>query len=407
MKLAHDAVRSIPMHAGQLTINGRSVGDLVAAAGGTPAYFYDRQRIADRVAELRRHLPPTVRLHYALKANPMAEVCCFMASLVDGFDVASHGELCRAISAGVPPRDISFAGPGKNFDELRAAVAAGIVIAVESVREMQRIALAAAELGRGARAIIRLNPDFQLKRSGVAMSGFASQFGVDVEHVPALLDAASSAVDVLGFQVYAGSQNLHAEAIIECQRKTVELARELGANLPHGLRYLNMGGGFGIPYFEGEQALDLACVGDALGLLAREHRDLFETAEIVLELGRYLVGEAGYYVTAVTDIKVSHGKTFVIVDGGLHHHLANSGNFGQVVRRNYPIVVGNRLLDEADGRVSVTGPLCTTLDVLGENLLLPEVTVGDLIVVLQSGAYGYSASPHRFLGHPEAAEILV
>jgi diaminopimelate decarboxylase len=215
-------------------------------------------------------------------------------------------------------------------------------------------------------------------------------------------------VEFHGFHIFSGSQNLKAEAIMEAQRNTFDLARRLVEHAPSPVRLLNLGGGFGIPYFPGEQPLDLAAVGEHLAGLMPDARRDFPEAEFVIELGRYLVGEAGIYVSRVVDQKESRGQVFLVTDGGLHHHLAASGNFGQVVRKNYPVVVGNRV--EPDGDVlsaSAVGPLCTPLDILGDRMNLGHAQVGDLIAVFQSGAYGLTASPTAFLGHPAPVEVLV
>ena len=173
------------------------------------------------------------------------------------------------------------------------------------------------------------------------------------------------------------------------------------------MRSLNLGGGFGIPYFPGEQALDIAPIGANLAALAERARTDFPQAELIIELGRYLVGEAGIYVTRIVDRKVSRGQTFLVTDGGLHQHLSASGNFGQVIRKNYPVAIGNKMLGQNRETVSIVGPLCTPLDLLAERMELPIADIGDLVVIFQSGAYGLTASPQAFLGHPAGVEVLV
>ncbi|MER2553310.1 MAG: pyridoxal-dependent decarboxylase, exosortase A system-associated [Thauera sp.] len=393
---------------GELLVGNQPLSRLAARIGQTPFYAYDRALLARRVAELRAALPAEVELHYAMKANPMPALVGHMARLVDGIDVASAGELQVALDAGADPRQISLAGPGKRDAELRQAVAAGILVNVESAREIAPLAAAAAELGVPARVALRVNPDFELKSSGMKMGGGPKQFGVDAEQAPAVLAEIGRAGLVFeGFHLFAGSQNLKAEAIVEAQRKSFALALHLAAHAPAPVRTLNLGGGFGIPYFPGEQALDLAPIGAALADIVAEAGERLPHARIVLELGRYLVGEAGVYVCRITDIKVSRGHTFLVADGGLHHHLAASGNFGQVLRKNYPVVIGNRMDAPAGEAVSVVGPLCTPLDIIAERMALAAAQIGDFVVVFQSGAYGASASPQGFLGHPKVAEALV
>ena len=409
--------RSLPTHApqtvfaiadGELQIAGQPLSRLAARVGRTPFYACDRGAIARRVAELRAALPPAIELHYAMKANPMPALVGHLARLVDGIDVASAGELQVALDAGADPQHVSFAGPGKRDTELRQAVAAGILVNVESFREIAPLAEAAAALGVPARVAVRVNPDFELKSSGMKMGGGPKPFGVDAEQVPELLAAIGRAgLAFEGFHLFAGSQNLKAEAIVEAQRKSFELALRLAAHAPAPVRTLNLGGGFGIPYFPGEQALDLTPIAAGLADIVAEAAQALPEARIVLELGRYLVGEAGVYVCRITDIKVSRGHTYLVTDGGLHHHLSASGNFGQVIRKNYPVAIGNRMDAPPAGEpASVVGPLCTPLDVIADRMPLPAAQIGDLIVVFQSGAYGASASPQAFLGHPQVVEIL-
>ena len=389
-------------------VGGLPLAQLAERVGQTPFYAYDRQLIKQRVAELRAALPASVKLHFAMKANPMPAVVGYMAGLVDGIDVASAGELKVALDAGTDPREISFAGPGKREAELRQAAAAGILINIESFREVELLGAISKELSLPARVAVRVNPDFELKGSGMKMGGGPKQFGVDAELVPELLALiGKNGLDFEGFHLFAGSQNLKAESICEAQQKSYELALKLAAQAPSPVRFLNLGGGFGIPYFPGEQVLDLAPIGDNLRMLAKRAEQDFPQASLVIELGRYLVGEAGIYVTRVIDRKVSRGQVFLVVDGGLNHHLSASGNFGQVIRKNYPAAVGTQMNAEQTEVASVVGPLCTPLDILADKMPLPKAYPNDLIVIFQSGAYGASASPQAFLGHPAVVEVLV
>ncbi len=392
----------------ELALGGVTLSRLAARVGQTPFYAYDRALLRERVATLRAALPSAVKLHYAMKANPMPALVGFMAGLVDGVDVASAGELKVALDAGADPQEISFAGPGKREAELRQAVAAGVLINVESLREVGLLGAIAAELGVTPRVAVRVNPDFELKGSGMKMGGGPKQFGVDVEQVPDLLAAiAGAGLAFEGFHLFAGSQNLRAESICEAQLKSYDLALRLAQSAPAPVRFLNLGGGFGIPYFPGEQRLDLQPIADNLErLVARARSDMPEVS-LVIELGRYLVGEAGIYVTRIVDRKVSRGQVFLVTDGGLNHHLSASGNFGQVIRKNYPVTIGNRAASSEREVASVVGPLCTPLDLLADRMELPVAKAGDLVVIFQSGAYGASASPQAFLGHPPCVEVLV
>jgi diaminopimelate decarboxylase len=404
----HRFTLPFPIEDNGLIIGGVSVSQLAERVGQTPFYAYDREMLSQRIAMLRAALPADIHLHFAIKSNPMPALVQHLAGLVDGFDVASAGELKTVLDTVMPPDKISFAGPGKTDRELRQATAARIVVNVESERELSQLAEIGASLGIKPKVAVRVNPDFELKSSGMKMGGGPKQFGIDAEIVPALLARINEwDLDFYGFHIFSGSQNLRAESIMEAQEKTFDLARRLAEFAPRPVRLLNLGGGFGIPYFPGEQPLDVVRVGENLRNIVPDARKDFPEAEFVIELGRYIVGEAGVYVCRVLDRKVSRGQVFLVVDGGLHHHLAASGNFGQVIRKNYPVLVGNRVVGEAVENASVVGPLCTPLDILADRMELGHARVGDLIVVLQSGAYGYTASPRDFLGHPQPVEVLV
>lgn len=407
---AHTFSPVLAVAGNELLVGGVPLAELAVRAGHTPFYAYDRALITQRIADLRAQLPSGLRLHYAIKANPMPALVQHMATQVDGFDTASAGELQLALTTPIATANIAIAGPGKSALDLDTALAAGVLINVESRHELDRIAARAQQRGTRARVAVRVNPAFELKTSGMKMGGGSSPFGVDAEAVPALLQAMRGVdvdFDFVGFHIYCGSQNLRAAAIIEAQRNTFELAFQLAQHAPAPVRVLNIGGGFGIPYFPGDARLDVAAISTQLQQRMQEARVHLPGAEIVMELGRYLVGEAGVYVCRVVDRKVSRGKIFLITDGGLHHHLAASGNFGQVIRKNFPLCVAHKMGDHTTETVTVVGPLCTPLDILGHQIELPRAEIGDLIAVLQSGAYGLTASPTQFLSHPPPGEILV
>jgi diaminopimelate decarboxylase len=404
----HPALTAFPVIDDCLWIGGMPLTQLAARIGQTPFYAYDRRLLSERVELLRRLLPSSIELHYAIKANPMPALVQHLAGLVDGFDVASEGELNIALNTGIQPSAVSFAGPGKQPPELITAIATGILINIESARELETVAHIGLEQGRRPQIALRINPNFELKTAGMKMGGGPKPFGIDAEQAPlALQRVAELNVDFQGFHIFSGSQNLRADALIDAQNQTFELALRLAAAAPGPVRWLNIGGGFGIPYFPGDTPLALEPVTANLSAWLPKIQAQLPQVRVVLELGRYLVGEAGIYVTQVIDRKVSRGHTFLITNGGLHHHLAASGNFGQVIRKNYPVVVGNRMLGTEREVVTVVGPLCTPLDILAERMELAKADVGDLIVVLQSGAYGLTASPTAFLSHPVCVEVLV
>jgi diaminopimelate decarboxylase len=394
---------------GCLRVGGLPLDRLAERVGRTPFFAYDRALLSERVALLRANLPAGVELSYAIKANPMPAVVQHLSGIVDAFDVASAAEMRTALDTPTPAERISFAGPGKLPEELSQAVAAGVTIEMESETELGRLMAIGDRLGVRPRVALRVNPDFQVKGSGMRLGGGPQQFGLDSERVPALLDdLARCDLDFLGFHIFAGSQNLSADILCEAQRRTVELALRLTERSPIPVRYLNIGGGFGIPYFDRDEPLDLVSIGENLeGLVADAIRPTLPAARVVVELGRFIVGECGYYVTRVVDRKESRGKTFLVVDGGLHHQLAASGNFGQVIRRNYPVTIGNRVDEAPAETVTVVGCLCTPLDLLADQVTLPAAEIGDLVVLFQAGAYGRTASPTAFLSHPEPIEVLV
>ena len=391
---------------GELLVGGQPLSLAVETVGATPCYLYDRARLSARVRELRERFPAEVLLHFAMKANPMPAVVCHMAGLVDGIDVASRGELRVALDSGMSPEHISFAGPGKSEAELAQSVAAGILVNIESFREVGILARASQRLGRPARVAVRANLPFELKASGMKMTGGARQFGIDADRVPEMLaEIERAGLAFEGFHMFAGSQNLRAEAIVEAQVRCYELALEWRDRYPAPLRTFNLGGGFGIPYTINDVPLDLEPVAANLHALVARAREELPGVRLVVELGRYLVGEAGLYVARVLDRKISRGQVFLVVDGGMHQHLAASGNFGQVMRKNYPVEVNRRTVEKETA--SVVGPLCTPLDLLADRMALDTAEVGDLVVVFQSGAYGRTASPRDFLGHPDVIEALL
>lgn len=391
---------------GRLLIGGVDAETLVARAGDTPLFVYDFAMIAARIKRFRAAFPAQVALHYAIKANPMPSLVAAMVPLLDGIDVASAGEMSVAVEAGA--RHISFAGPGKRDRELEAAIATGVTLNLESEGEAVRARAIAERLGVTPRLAVRVNPDFDLRGSGMRMGGGAKPFGVDAERAAALVKSLIAAgADWRGFHIFAGSQALDAASIAETQAQTIDLAASLADDVGVVPPLVNLGGGFGIPYFPKDQPVDLEAVGAALAARLDARPAVLAGARFAIELGRYLVGEAGVYLTRIVDRKISHGETFLVTDGGLHHQLAASGNFGTVVRRNYPVAVASRFGATAEEVVTVVGCLCTPLDRLADAVELPRAQVGDLVALFMAGAYGRTASPERFLGHGAPLELLV
>lgn len=391
---------------GALRIAGRTASEWIEQAGDTPLFVYDFAIVAARVARLRAALPAGVDVHYAIKANPFAPLLAAIAPIVDGLDVASSGEL-KAARAVKPAAAISFAGPGKRDDELEDAILAGVTLNLESDGEADRALAIGDRTGVTPRLAVRVNPDFELRGSGMRMGGRASPFGVDADRVPALVKRLRAAgADWRGFHIFAGSQSLDTAALIETQAETVALAARLSDDAGAMPPLVNLGGGFGIPYFAGDTPVDVEAIGAALADSLASRGAALADSRFAIELGRWLVGEAGVYLTRIVDRKRSRGETFLVTDGGLHHQLAASGNFGTVVRRNYPVAVADRIGAAPEETVTVTGCLCTPLDRLADQAALPTAQVGDVIAVFLAGAYGLTASPTAFLNHPAPREIL-
>ncbi len=394
--------------AGTLQVGGKSMQQIAELLDQQRFYAYDRQAITQKIQQLRGKMPAQLKLHYAIKANPYWPVVQHVATMVDGFDVASQGELLLAMQTGMPAAQISFAGPGKTDTELQAALIAGCCVHIESVGELDRLCVLAGKLQRTANIALRVNPEFELKAAGMKMAGGAKAFGIDQQQVIELLPTLSNKpVQLLGFHLYCGSQNLQAQAILQTQQQIMTLLQQLIPLCPAPLRFVNLGGGLGVPYYSTDRAVDLDVLAQGWAQMFSQLPHDMQQIEFILELGRYLVAEAGVYACKVVDIKQSHGQVFLVCNGGMHHHLANSGNFGQVIRRNYPVALADKLDQPLLGPVQVVGPLCTPLDVLADKVQLPQTTVGDWFVVFQSGAYGATASPQAFLGHGSVAEVLL
>jgi diaminopimelate decarboxylase len=390
-------------------MGGRSVSDLVREHG-SPLYLYDSALLRRKHDQLRSALPANLLLTYAVKANPNRAVVALVGAMYDGIDIASQGEMETALQAGIPAAKMSFAGPGKSPAELRFAVQNRIgTISLEGEREFDHVESIAAELGMSAPVMVRVNPDFELSRSGLKMGGGSKQFGVDSERVPDLIRRidASKHAQFMGIHIFSGTQNLNADSILEAFEKILDYAHRLARETGRSIPILNLGGGFGIPYFKGEQPLDLSKTASGIRVLLERYAPLLPETRFKVELGRYLVGEAGLYVAKVQYRKISRGAVFLVLDGGMHHHLAASGNISQSpIRRQMQLLAANRL-DQPVEKVNVVGPLCTPLDTFGMGVEMPRLEEGDLIAIPNSGAYGPSMSPISFLSHRPPKELLL
>lgn len=406
-----------PVAHGQLMQGAAPLSDWLKTQT-TPAYLYNLAMVSAQIQRVRAVLPAAIRLHYAIKANPHPAVLRHLAKEVDGFDCASLKEMQRvAAQAPALMAQTSIAGPAKSEAELAFAIEHRILINVESASELIRIKGLAKQSQRIARVALRINPPFELKGSGMKMGGGARPFGIDSEQIPALINRIQTdadlkqVIDLEGFHLYVGSQNRDAVALCAGLNASIELIETLCRDTGFTPRHLNLGGGFGVVYHPHDKTqntpLNLNDLRATLHAIADRAQAQWPGIHLNLELGRYLVAGAGLYLTRIIDKKISRGKTYLLCDGGMHHHLALSGNLGQVIRRNWPIIAIDYLDAQPLEPVEIAGPLCTPLDVLGQNSPLPPLSVGDVLAVLQSGAYGLTASPNRFLSHPDCLEWII
>lgn len=396
---------------GEACVGGVSLFEL-AQRFATPLYIYSGDLVVAQLERLRAALGPETQVFFSAKANPSLGVCQLLARHGAGVEVASHGELLLAQRAGFAPQDTLFAGPGKSDEELSAACAAGIfALNVESVHELARLDAIARARGEVAGVGLRLNPRLELQGAGMRMGGGAQRFGMDEELMASVCARLRHEphLRARGPHVYTGTQIFDVDALGEQLDHVVALARRMAEELGRPLEMIDFGGGFGVPYFDGNEAFDLERFGARYrGVVERCKADpLLREARLVIELGRYLVAEAGVYVTRVVDVKQSRGETFIVTDGGMNHHITATGNFGQVFRKAYPIALLNRPDAPRDRVASIVGPCCTPLDTLAQRIPFPDARVGDLIAVYMSGAYGFSASSLRFLSHATPAEAMV
>jgi diaminopimelate decarboxylase len=409
--VGHPLGEYLDLSGNELRVEGVPIGR-ITAEHKTPLFVYSKQVLDAKWRVLRKALPPEICIYYSIKANPNPILAGLFVAKDCGLEIASAGEFTLAIRAGCAADKILFAGPGKGADELEDVLLGGIgEIHLESSMEADQVGEICRRIGRRARVAIRVNPGADAQGGAMRMGGKAAPFGVDEEQLPDVLGQLQSinGIDLQGLHFYLGTQILDSAVLIRQYRHALQVSREATLLLGRPLGAIDFGGGLGIPYFAGETELDLERLGLELEAMVHEIRPdpAFAGTRLVIEPGRFLVGEAGIYVTQVRDVKVSRGKKFVVVDGGMNHHLAASGNLGQVIKRNFPLRVLNRLSEPDQETVDIVGPLCTPLDVLAREVSLPRVEVGDWIGVFQSGAYARTASPLGFLSYPTPAEILI
>jgi len=393
-----------------LYIAGQSITDLIKSGIKSPCYIYSKEVIEKKIKLLRDTLPAAIRIHYSIKANPFPELVNYIKDYVDGLEVSSIGEMQTALATGISSENICLTGPGKSYEELEIAIKNKIVVSAESSLELHRLDEIGGEIMRKPLVLIRVNPTFTQKRAGMKMASGSSQFGIDAEQVPELLKwIKDSCIDLYGFHIYSGSQIVDLDAICNSQIKTFELINELATLYQLPIKTINIGGGFGIPYFSYHQPLDLNSVAKNLQSLipTLDIENFTQPINPIIELGRYIVGESGIYLCEIVDKKLSREKIFLVTNGGMHHQLAASGNLGQKNRKNFPVYIANRVNSSQKETVNIVGKLCTPLDILGDQIEVSKAEVGDYVAIFQSGAYGLSASPINFLGHASASEYLL
>jgi diaminopimelate decarboxylase len=397
--------------AGELHIGGIAVSDLVAKYG-TPLYVYDSSVLEKQLSLLKKTLPAKFAISYSIKANSNPAILKFFIAKGCGLEIASGGEFQKAIKAGCLPEKIIFAGPGKKVTELKQVLQKRIgEIHVESMVEIERISQIAQDLGQPAPVAVRVNPTSEAQGGAMRMGGKPAPFGIDEEILDQVLERilTDKNLQFRGIHLFVGTQILDYQILLNQYRQGIAIAKKVAHQWQQPIHTLDFGGGLGIPYFPKDRDIEMDKLQQGLSELIREihHEPLLAQTQFVVEPGRFLVGEGGIYIAQINDIKVSRGKKFAITDGGLHHHLAASGNFGQVIKRNYPVALLNKLDNEPRETIDVVGPLCTPLDVLARSIVLPQAEIGDLVGVFQSGAYARSASPLEFLSHPQPSEIWI
>ncbi|MER6399612.1 type III PLP-dependent enzyme [Kitasatospora sp. NPDC001603] len=397
------------MNTSELRVQGVPVSR-IAEQFGTPLFVYDAEVLRTVYQSLREGLHPAVDVFLSLKANPNVAVCGYLGSLGAGAEISSLVELMTVQRAGIAPENVIFLGPGKTRAELEACVAANLhAIVCESLDELRLLEEIAEQAGRAeVPVLLRVNPDFHTKGSGLAMSGKPRQFGIDAE----LLRRSRPVIDALrrvrvrGFHAYMGTRFLNADDLVHNTRQILATAEELSQTLGIPLETVDFGGGFGVAYFDNEKDLDLGAVLAGINEVVEPFVRAHPGCRLINELGRYLTAHAGTYVVRALYVKESLGERFVVADGGTNHHMAAVG-VGSFVKRNFPIRSLTRYRDEPSDTYTVTGPLCTPNDVIGKKVALPPVEAGDLLGVERSGAYGPTASPGLFLSHGFPAEVLV
>lgn len=371
---------------------------------GTPLFLYDYNKIAEQCKKLQWITSDKADVYYSMKANPTIGICQVINRFIKQVEVSSLGELYCALKAGFTTHNILFSGPGKRIGDLEVAVKQKIKISVESLEEMRLIYEICIRNETEANVLIRINPNFNHLSKSVIMTGISSQFGVDTDDFHKMMNMINRNYIILhGMNVYLGSQILEEETILKNCEDIINLAINLSTKYHFELKELDLGGGFGISYFDNSE-LNVSVLRKGLCDLFDRYRDKLKNTRLIFESGRYLTADSGRYITKVLYRKESKGKNYIVCDGGLNHILGSS-YYNREIRDNYPIEVLHK-----EGRKEecyIAGPLCTPKDLFGRKVRIVQPDIGDYICVSKVGAYGLTFSPIRFISHLAPAEVML
>lgn len=381
-----------------------SVIDKIIKKYGTPIFIYDYNKIEEQCKKLQRIFSHKADIYYSMKANPTIGICQVINRFIKQVEISSLGELYCAFKAGFKTKNILFSGPGKKIRDLEIAVRHKVKISIESVEEMRILNEICKHNQTEADVLVRINPDFNHLSRSIIMTGISSQFGIDTDDFQDIINIIDRKhINLLGISVYLGSQILDEDTIIKNSEDIINLALNLRDKYQYKLKEINLGGGFGISYFD-KSELNVSKLEKGFKELLNKYNDSLKDINLIFESGRYIVADCGMYLTKILYKKVSKGKNYLICDGGLNHILGSS-YYNREIRDNYPINVFNK--EGETDEYYIAGPLCTPKDIFGRKAMIVKPDIGDYICVNKVGAYGLTFSPIRFISHLTPAEVLV
>lgn len=371
----------------------------VANLYGTPAYVYDSLQIISNIENIRNGIGTKPKLFYSVKANPNRHLLKFIDKYVDGMEICSVGEFINALEVGISAERMIFVGPGKREDELKFVIAQNIgCIVIESIQELEIVNHLADK--QKVRVALRINPKMTVVGERLNMSGTSTQFGMDEDSVFSVLRN-NKYENLLfeGIHFYFGTQQLDGNILNQQFMYAIEIFKKIIEIVP--LKYVDFGGGFGVPYYENEELFNFELLREWRDMI---HSSLFEQYDVYIESGRYIVANCGFFLSRVLYTKQINKRKFAIIDGGMNNHFSLAC-IGRLLKRDFPVSVIND--SKCLELVSIVGPLCTPVDSIASNVMLPTIKPRDIIVIKNSGAYGYTYSPQLFLSHPTPIELLV